>query len=174
MEKFSVKAVQKLLDNVKAKYKEVGVEAGIIKDGVRADYAPWERPGQTIEGIATYAHYNEYGEGVPPRPFMHNAVEARGEAWAKRVGAFLLRGASVEHAFERAGELMRDDIRKSIEGAFGGYQPNSPETIEAKTRVSVKNGQAVGKHTPQPLIWTGDMHKTIGYKLNLTPTKNEE
>ena len=165
---FSV--VHKRLQEIKAKYADVSVEAGLLAGGKTADNPRTDR---TIEEIAEYAHRNEYGEGVPERPFMRRAVEARSEQWGRTVGEYLARGAGLEQAFENAGALMRDDIRRSIEGEFGEWRPNSPRTVENKTRISVENGEFVGTETPSPLIDTGAMHRSIGYKITKGKAQDE-
>ena len=155
--------VEKRLEELRRKYGTLQVQAGFLEGGITADNPRTER---TIQEIASYAAENEKGgDGTPARPFMRQAIEQRSETWGKIVGGYLERGAEPADAFTKAGEIMRDDIRRSIEGEFGEWPPNSPATVAKKIRVSMENGTVTGQMAPPPLIDTGAMHRSVGYRI---------
>lgn len=163
-----VKELQRRLEIMRQKIHVDGklhVEAGILEDGTPAGaQVPLEH--STAE-IATYAAYNEYGTAnIPPRPFMHTAIEHRGKQWGKYVeGMILHEGANLKQALEGAGQLMGSDIVSSIDQAFVSWTPNAPRTIQAKTKPATENGQITGKHVEHPLIDTGDLMASIKYRV---------
>lgn len=164
--RLETKGLQRLFDEVHAKYGNgVEVQAGFLEGGITDDSSPVQTD---ITEVATYAAQNEYGTGkIPSRPFMRTAFNVRNKFWQKNVETLLKAGLSSAEAFEKAGELMRDDIRGSIDGVFQSWTPNSPITIRNKTRKSINADGSVrdANYAPRPLIDTGSMHKSVGYKL---------
>lgn len=165
-------AVEEKLAYFRKRYGTLQVQAGLIEGGITADNPRTDR---SLAEIVEYARKNEYGgDDTPERPFMRTAVATRSEAWGKTVGGYMERGADPVEAFTKAGELMRDDIRRSIEGAFTTWPPNSEATVKKKTRVSMENGLVTGTNTPPPLIDTGAMHRSIGYRIFTEKDEDED
>ena len=106
--------------------------------------------GKAGETVASVAYQNEYGIGVPERPFMHitNARERRN--WVKLAGQIVAgqaRGAEAqERGVRRLGLVMIRDFKRTIRD--GVSPPNSPATIAMKG-------------SSKPLIDTGQMINSI-------------
>lgn len=108
--------------------------------------------------IAEYAYYNEYGKGVPERPFMRSAIDNNRQSINSMIdslhGEVLERKRTARQAVARLGEYGVKLIRNSITG--GNWQANAPATIRRKQR---KRGGAV-----KPLIDSGRMIQSIEHK----------
>lgn len=95
---------------------------------------------------------NNYGLGVPRRPFMSVAAQRMRPMYRQQIQKFapaLLAGkVSPEIALNVVGRLATDIIRKTI--TTGEWVPNSPETIAQKG-------------SDRPLIDTGHMRMSATY-----------
>jgi hypothetical protein len=103
--------------------------------------------GKAGETVAAVAYANEYGVGVPERPFMRitNARERRN--WVKFAGQIVAgqaRGAETqERGVRRLGLIMVRDFKRTIRD--GVNPPNSPEWIEEKgsSKTLINTGQMI-------------------------------
>lgn len=152
------------VDKIKSRIYSKTVEAGLIEGAITLDD---RRTDLTYPEIITYAVANEYGtNGAPPRPFMRRAFASRSKAWGENIKRAIQHGLTVDEALDAVGQIMASDIKASIDGAMGSWPDNSKEWKEFKTRVSTYRGRAVGPQTDvRPLIFTGAMIRSIGYKI---------
>ena len=101
-------------------------------------------PGETV---ASVAYANEYGIGVPERPFMRitNARERRN--WVRLAGQIVsgqAKGAETqERGVRRLGLIMVRDFKRTIRD--GVSPPNSPAWIEEKgsSKTLINTGQMI-------------------------------
>lgn len=93
---------------------------------------------------------NNYGIGVPRRPFFDNAKIKIEKEWKKLVQAKLNKDTDIEKLLNLIGvkgvAIIQNEIRD------GNYLPNSPETVARKK-------------SDHPLIDTGDMRLAVTYML---------
>ena len=131
------------------------VALGFPKGKAQA-YSGNEHPGFEEEGpqeVATVAAKNEYGIGVPRRPFMsasRNKIESECTPIMKAMGRT---GVSVKAALnlmKASGEKGKSVIQKKI--IDFSTPPNSPKTIALK-------GES------NPLVWTGHMVRSTTYAV---------
>lgn len=106
--------------------------------------------------VATIAYLNEFGIGVPERPFFRWVTKAKKkeilELTEKLHHKITLGETSVKQALGLLGEFVQDLVRQRIVDL---RQPsNSPETERLKG-------------SSNPLIDTGQMLRSIIYKVNL-------
>lgn len=110
-------------------------------------------PGEVVE-IATA---NEYGYGVPARPFMRTSVPRHGKKWIKRWGV-IVRAVTAEdkpkadQALRLVGLQMVGDVQATLNK--GPWRENSEETIKAKG-------------SDQPLVDTGQMKQSIRSQVEI-------
>lgn len=101
--------------------------------------------------VAQVAEWNEFGtSSIPPRPFMRDAVIDGKKRWIEYLARQVEAYEDVHLAFGRLGELVRNDIVKSIN--LHTEPPNSPVTIARKK-------------SSHPLIDTGFLKSSITYKV---------
>lgn len=103
--------------------------------------------------VALVAAVQEFGSPVnhiPARPFMRTAIEQNQGKWAAHIAKVLPQVESADDALNLAGEVVEDDLRKSIRD--GGWAPNAPGTVAQK-----------GFGTP--LIDTAHMVRSISHDL---------
>lgn len=109
------------------------------------------KTGQTIT-VAEYASKNEYGIGVPKRPFMRVSFDnnqAKYQRVIDRLSPQITDGKiTVRKALELLGQTCKSEIQKTIVDAKNWAQPNSPAWIAEKGSSS-------------PLIDTGRMRQSI-------------
>lgn len=117
------------------------ISAGFTGDPARATH------GAAGETVASVAYANEYGVGVPERPFMRitNARDRR--AWFKGAAQIVqgqARGAErQERGIRRLGLMMISGFKRTIRD--GVAPPNSPETIARKgsSKTLIDTGQMI-------------------------------
>ena len=127
------------------------ISAGFTGDPARATH------GADGETVASVAYANEYGVGVPERPFMRitNARDRR--AWFKAAGQIVqgqARGAEKqERGVRRLGLMMISGFKRTIRD--GVSPPNSPETIARKgsSKTLVDTGQMINSIRPRQRTW---------------------
>lgn len=106
--------------------------------------------GDSKQNVATIAYKNEYGVGVPERPFMRITVARERRAWlamAAQVVQGQAKGAStVERGLRRMGLRMAADHKRTIRETVP--PPNAPSTIQRKG-------------SSKPLVDTGQMLNSI-------------
>lgn len=109
---------------------EVAVGYPVNAEGLGVPEAAYDGDASIIE----VALANNYGINVPQRPFMDLAARDMRKTY-KRVmealGPRILEGtARIERVLDVAGTEAEEDVRRAI--TEGGWQPNSPATIERK------------------------------------------
>lgn len=104
--------------------------------------------------ILQVAIWNNYGFGVPRRPFMFVASkkihEATREAITRTIQQINRGATDGRKALERMAILAQGIIQTTI--TDGNWKPNEPGTIRAKG-------------SSQPLIDSGDMRKYVAYEV---------
>jgi hypothetical protein len=118
--------------------------------------------GKAQETVATIAYRNEYGVGVPERPFMRMTIKSSKAAWfemAAQIAKKQYKGAErVETGLRRLGLKMVQNHKGTIRN--GVPPPNSPITI-------------LRKGSSKPLVDTGQMINSIRAEVVL-PDGTEE
>ena len=154
----SSKAKEKIAKLQKLRYKKLRV--GFFEKGI-AQIARWNNYGviipvtEKMRWFFIYNFHHAIGKDktniiIPPRPFMTLAFEKNKKDYAKRLKFGLKATKDSDEAIKFLGKSIMEDIQTSI--SEGGWTPNAPLTIALK-----------GKDTP--LMWTGDMHKAVEYKV---------
>jgi len=108
-----------------------------------------------------FGYINENGKLVPPRPFMQFAFNANKEKWEKSLEEYVKVSAGTfsTTAFTNyIGNLIVNDIKRSMDGQFGEFIPLKPFTILLKTK---KGSQ----YPDKPLFDTLKMHDAITFKV---------
>ncbi len=97
---------------------------------------------------------NNYGIGVPQRPFMDLAAKDMKKTYTRvmeKLGPKIIDGtAKVEKVLEVAGMEAEEDVRKAI--MDGPWEPNSEATIKAKG-------------SDRPLVDTHTLHNKVTSKV---------
>lgn len=102
--------------------------------------------------VAEVAYNNNYGNGVPARPFFTAVVEkeAESEKYWDLLEVAYDNGMPFYQAMELIGTEMKQDIQRSI--IDWKTPPNSPATIKRKG-------------SSNPLVDTGHMGDSVSYEL---------
>lgn len=101
--------------------------ADVIKDARTGAERPDPRAGMAV---ATIAAALEYGHGQNhPRPFMQQTVAERRKEWSEGVVKLVESGQSPEQAVGIIGQVMKEDIMKTI---TDWPADNSPEWAATK------------------------------------------
>ena len=101
--------------------------------------------------VAEVAIKNDYGIGVPSRPFIRNSVDLHEEEinnFIAKQKDVLLKGGTAKQVFENIGINHKARMQKEI--LNGKYVPNAPSTIKAKG-------------SSKPLIDTSQMLQSVNY-----------
>ncbi len=123
---------------------------GFFKSAVYPDGTP----------IAYVASIQEFGYpegGIPPRPFMRNAMDANGREWTRNFGILAKRVVngrmSPRDALEAIGVLAAGDVRKSISALT--TPPLAKSTLQARYRRATSGGSPIKYLSIKPLVDTG-------------------
>lgn len=109
--------------------------------------------GITDSDVAEYATANEYGIGVPTRPFMRTTQEKNKDKYIGIVEQSIyniIDNADTESELSKLGMHMQNDIKDSI--VNGKWTPNTPTTIARKG-------------SSKPLIDKGTMLGSVHYTV---------
>ena len=138
-----------LLEEIKKKASNTQLKIGILEGATSSDG----------ESLAARAASNEFGDGVPPRPFMRNTSRAHGKDWSNMV-AHLLSGQNWDFtaALTVVGDIASKDMQNMIQ-KYPKAPPNAPSTIAIKKE---------GGYNPfdQPLVHTGDMLRAVSFEVD--------
>lgn len=128
--------------------KEVAVGFPINAQGLAQPNAVYDNKASIIE----VAIWNNYGLGVPRRPFMDLARDKIKEKYfqiMQELGYKILDGTStVENALRVAGQVAVVEVQRAI--MTGPWQPNAPQTVAQK-------------RSNRPLIDTRTMHNRVTF-----------
>lgn len=102
-----------------------------------------------VKYVAQVAYDNNYGNGVPPRPFFTNVIDG-GKDYHTEYKQYIDDGYTAMEALNLLGESMKQDIQREIIDLR--EPPNSPATI-------AKKGSS------NPLVDTGHMGDSVTYKI---------
>lgn len=87
--------------------------------------------GTPVAMIAAIQNFGAPSRGIPPRPFMSNAVAKHSPSWPKGIATQLkANGNDVDNALEVTGEVIKGQIQQSIRDT--NAPPLSPVTIARK------------------------------------------
>jgi hypothetical protein len=134
--------------------------------------------------VALVGAIQEFGApraGIPPRPFMRTTIAKHKDEWPKAMADLLKdNDLDVNKTLASTGEAIAGQIRQSIVDVtspplspvtlmlrkmFG----NHPEDIRgrdvAEARRRVAAGESAGGVSTKPLIWTGDLFRSISYEV---------
>lgn len=154
------KGAKALLERAKIK---ATVKVGVIGAGAAAPKEDKDEAGNIFtpeagDTVADVATANEFGLGVPERPFVRGYVdenEAQIKEWERKVGVMLLDGRrrrGPKPTMELFGLQVASGMQERIDQ---GIPPaNSPATIERKG-------------SSKPLVNTGQLKSSITYEVKL-------
>lgn len=101
---------------------------------------------KAMQYVAEVAYNNNYGNGVPPRPFFSNVVEEND--YSELFEELYKKSGNIQFSLDGVGFQMKQDIQKEIINLR--RPPNSPATI-------LKKGSS------NPLVDTGHMGDSVTY-----------
>lgn len=138
---FKAKSSISLTDKVKGLLAEKTLKVGFF-ESARYD---------TGIPVAQVAQFQEFGtRKIPPRPFMRGAIHENKDKWVDFLASQTKSFNDLDLALGRTGELVRNDIIKSIDNFT--EPPNAIRTILAKK-------------SSHPLINTGFMKSSVTYEI---------
>lgn len=143
--------------------KQIAAERGGPKHKSKTyKHSPSSKPGELVSVVA-YA--NEFGHGVPARPFIRPTIKKENAKWS-RLMSYELKEAlhkkiSVEKAFDIVGQKVEGDIRETITQVYS--PPLADATIKARLSKYAKQDK-IGNLT-KPLVETGYMLNTLTSKV---------
>jgi hypothetical protein len=126
------------------KNKELKLQVGLFKEA-----------GMNEEKyISEYAYLNEFGIGVPSRPFMRRTFDTENKKWQNLIEKNLKKVSDnqidIETLLVSVADMAIDDIKKTISSNMP--PPNSEKTIQRKK-------------SSKTLIDTGIMRSSIDYRV---------
>jgi hypothetical protein len=128
------------------------VEVGVLaKDGSTPHRGTLKESGKTVR-MADIAAWNEFGAGgTPQRPFLSSTMDDESvlNAIANITKAQLSRGKSIQSLLDSVGKRLKREVRKSIRNW------STPANSVAWAAKKGKN---------DPLVWTGQLLRTIDYE----------
>ena len=131
-----------------------GLEITVGIQGIEASATRDTDDGGTAT-MAEIATWNEYGIGVPERPFMRTAARRHGKKWARefrlRMKEAIAQRRTVVQGAAIVGNIARADVQMTL--TKGPWTPNAPYTIARKG-------------SSRPLIDTGQMRQSIRYQVS--------
>jgi hypothetical protein len=138
--------------------------------------------GTPVAMVAAIQNFGAPARGIPPRPFMTNAVTEHGEEWGQKL-ATLLKTAdfNAETALTQLGAEVVADIQQAISDLDS--PPLSPvtlmlrkmhigrkndpitfaEVLEARRRVAA--GEDPGGASDKPLVYSGHMRQSVDFEV---------
>lgn len=141
------------------------VEVGILGQAKKTSS---NKKGKKDVPVAYYASVHEFGDpqhNIPMRSWLRQPLKENFPKYLQEhladIVKYIMEGRK-EEALENLGQEARNTILKAFEdhGAHGEWPPLSDATIARKT----KNG----RKGDAPLIDTGDMRRSVDYKVVLT------
>jgi hypothetical protein len=119
------------------------------------------------ETVASVAIKNEYGFGVPARPFFRPSIDKYSDKWMdqlhKGISQVVKGNASVNTVYEGVGAIAADNVRSAIDTPLVPWLPLSPVTIAI--RLSKRSNKSVVGNLTKPLIDTGQMYGTLTHAV---------
>lgn len=138
---FKVKNSVKLADKVKDLLDEKTLKVGFFESAKYDTGIP----------VAQVAQYQEFGtRKIPPRPFLRGSIHENKDKWVKYLANQVEGAKNLDLALARLGEVMRNDIIKSID--------NFTEPANAISTI-------LAKKSSHPLIDTGFMKSSVTYEI---------
>ena len=125
--------------------------AGAVKIGFFEGRSYPDKNSTPVALVAAIQNFGAPSKGIPPRPFMSNAVRNNSDSWGPMLGKILPAvdfDASV--ALGQMGEVIAGEIRKSVD------ETNDPPL--AKATIAAKGFS-------KPLIDSGLLRRSIEYKV---------
>ncbi len=152
------------IEGVRDTYKKIDEIADIFIEGVNNILVGFPNGGQVNadgDRIVDYAFRNEYGLGVPARPFLKPAIlKSKGilnKLIAKNMSLVSTGEMQKIVAMDQIGLLAVGQVKRYINALH--YPPNSPYTVKQKKSAN-------------PLIDTGAMIRAVDYVLSHTKHKS--
>jgi hypothetical protein len=150
---------KKLRATLKDASKGGGVSVGVHADE-GAEQHKSDEPGAAPVTVLDVAIWNEFGLGVPARPFLSNwyaqADSANREALRKAMRLVVTGKMTLQQALDLVGLKFAGGLQKAIAGQTLGLLANAPETIARK-----------GSSTP--LIKDGQLRQSITHLVRDKP-----
>lgn len=167
---------------VERKLKEIAasmsghVDVGFLEGATYADGTP----------VASVAYWDEFGHGgqfpAPPRPYFRTMVATEKPTWEGKVGKLAI---ATNNDGPKVLALMGEDIEGALKASIinltePALSPttlilrkrfgNSPENIRIGDVLSAQEAAAAGEQgatgtQAKPLVWTGHMLDSTGYKV---------
>ena len=154
-----------------SKYKgmNASVRVGVLENATYPDGTP----------VAMVAFWNEYGTRLaPPRPFFRNAISENKGNWVKSIKNLVAIHNDPKKAMGLMGEHIKGQIVQSIQSLSS--PENSDVTKLLKNRFPMGNyrygdylkaigdvakGKTESGGNNNPLIWTGQMMRSISFEV---------
>jgi hypothetical protein len=121
--------------------------------------------GMPVAAVAAIQEFGAPRAGIPPRPFMRNAIAKHKAEWGPSV-AQLLRDNDYDalRTLQLAGEAIAGQIRNSI------IETNSPPLAESTLRKRGVAGMVYNAKDPstfgaKPLVHTGNLLNSVSYQV---------
>lgn len=105
--------------------------------------------GMPVSAVAKILNEGNRARGLPPRPFMSNAISENKKTWFKVLKRDLKK-RHVRTSINKLGTHIQNDIKTSITNLR--TPPNAPRTVARKGSTN-------------PLIDTGHMRRSVTYNL---------
>jgi hypothetical protein len=121
--------------------------------------------GKSVAMIAAIQEFGAPRAGIPPRPFMRNAIAKHHAEWGPAMAQLLLdNGYDAFRTLQQAGEAISGQIRQSI------IETNEPPLAESTLRKRGVGGMVYNPKDPKtfgakPLIDTGNMLNSVNYEV---------
>lgn len=142
--------------------------------GVKVGFFEEASNSETGEKIAFYAACNEFGtRDIPARPFMRMTAEKHSQEWARLFvqvtdGKIIQDPKVAARAFEAIGKVARSNMQDMILSniapanapAYAAWKRNKPATSKSGNTTTGAAGGYTGT-----LVYTGQMHQSVAYKL---------
>ncbi|EHU9791169.1 hypothetical protein KZ570_003162 [Escherichia coli] len=165
--------VMEFLDSVGSELSSKQLKVGFLEGATYPD-------GTSLPMVAASNEFGNPASGSPPRPFFRNAISENSDKWAENAEMLMKSyNGNTDMVLDLMGAIIRDDIMRAIDNLSSPAL--SPVTIllrsrfpmrrgmtftdVLKAREDVKNG-ITGSGHDNPLIWTGDMQKSVSYEVS--------
>ena len=134
------------------------LRVGFLSSGTYPD-------GTSVAMVAAIQNFGAPSRGIPPRPFMSNAVAKNSPSWPKGIATQLkANGNDVDNALEVTGDLIRYQIQEEIRAT------NAPPLAESTLR---RRGYTGGPYDAKdaatfgakPLIRSGHMLNSVDKEI---------
>lgn len=147
------------------------------------EHSTYPGTGTPVAMVAAIQNYGAPGAGIPPRPFFSNMVRDKSPNWGKLMSNIVVNtGYDSEKTLNVMGDAISGQLRDSIQETDSPAL--SPVTVMLRNMRSQNQGLVVGKRTvaeaaarvaagdstggasTKPLIDTGLMMDSVGFKVN--------